>query len=82
MFVFLKTFLDDVNVHNNTSCQQVLEHFTCVVIRLKEINFKLNSNKLVILGLKLLFFFCCMISKEGVYQSLKKIKISIEFPIP
>ncbi len=41
-FVFLKTFVDDVNVHNNTSCQQDLEHLTCVVIRLNEINFKLN----------------------------------------
>jgi hypothetical protein len=79
---FLKTFVDDVNVHNNTSCQQDLEHLTCVVIRLKEFNFKLNFNKLVILELKLLFFFSHMISKEGIYQSLKKIEICIELPIP
>ncbi len=53
----LKTLVGDVNVHNNTSCQQDLEHLTCVVIRLKEINLKLNSNKLVILDLKLLLLF-------------------------
>jgi len=41
---FLKVFVDDFNVHNIT-WEKHLEHLCYVLLRLKEVNLKLNPSK-------------------------------------
>jgi hypothetical protein len=41
---FLKVFVDDLTIHN-LSWEKHLEHFCYVILRLMEVNFKLNLGK-------------------------------------
>ncbi len=41
---FLKVFVDDLNVHS-LSWEEHLEHLYYVLLRLREVNFKLNLGK-------------------------------------
>ncbi len=41
---FLKVFVDDLNVHNR-SWEEHLEHLRYVLLRLREVNLKLNPSK-------------------------------------
>jgi hypothetical protein len=48
---FLKVFIDDLNVHNE-SWEEHLQHLDVVFFKLKEVNLKLNPNK------------CCFVAKS------------------
>jgi hypothetical protein len=48
---FLKVFVDDLNVHNE-SWEEHLQHLDVVFFKLREVNLKLNLNK------------CCFVAKN------------------
>lgn len=50
----LKFFVDDLNVHN-LNWEEHLKHLQYVLMRLKEVNFKLNPNKCEFTNSKLAF---------------------------
>jgi len=51
---FMKVFVDDLNVHS-LSCEEHLKHLQYIIIRLKEVNFKLNPSKCEFAKSKLVF---------------------------
>jgi hypothetical protein len=51
---FIKVFVDDLNV-NSLSWEEHLKNLQYIIIRLKEVNFKLNPNKYEFAKSKLVF---------------------------
>jgi hypothetical protein len=77
---FLKMFVDDLNIYIMT-WEEHLEHLSFMLLKLREINLKLNLGKceftntcVGILG--------HIVNKEGTQPNQRKIRAIIEFPIP
>jgi len=77
---FLKVFVDDLNVHNE-SWGEHLQHLNAVLCKLREVNFKLNPNKCCFVA-KFITFLGHVVSKEGTRPDLGKIEAVLHFPTP
>ncbi len=68
-------FVDDLNIHNH-SWKQHLEHLRFVLLKLREINLKLNPRKCEFVNISFTF-----LGYVVNYGGTKKIKAIIDFPI-
>jgi hypothetical protein len=74
---FLKVFVDVLNVHN-TFWSKHMKHLCMVLIRLTEVNLKLNPNKCVFIT-KSRKFLGHVINKKGTMFDPLMIKAVVEF---
>jgi hypothetical protein len=72
LYKFLKVFVDDLNIHGH-SWEQHLEHLHFVLLKLKEINFKLNPGKCEFVKTSLTFL-RHVVSCDGTQLNPQKIK--------
>jgi hypothetical protein len=77
---FLKVFVDDLNICNH-SWEQHLAHLRFVLLKLREINFKLNPGKCEFVKISLTFL-GHEVNHDGTQLDPRKIKVIIDFPIP
>ncbi len=77
---FLKVFVDDLNVHNE-SWEEHLQHLGVVLYKLKEVNFKLNPNKCCFAA-KSITFLGHVVSEEGTKLNPGKIEAVLHFSQP
>jgi hypothetical protein len=77
---FLKVFVDDLNVHNE-SWGEHLQHLNAILCKLKEMNLKLNPNKCCFAA-KSITFLGHVVSKEGTRPDPGKIEAVLHFPTP
>jgi hypothetical protein len=77
---FLKVFVDDLNVHNE-SWEEHLQHLGAVLCKLREVNLKLNPNKCCFVA-KNITFLGHVVSEEGTRPDLGKIEAVLHFPQP
>jgi hypothetical protein len=77
---FLKIFVDDLNVHNE-SWEEHLQHLGIVMYKLKEVNLKLNPNKCCFAA-KNITILGHVVSKEGTKPDLGKIVAVLHFSQP
>jgi hypothetical protein len=77
---FLKVFVDDLNVHNE-SWEEHLQHLDVVFYKLKEVNLKLNPNKCCFIA-KNITFLGHVVSKEGTKPDPGKIEAVLHFLEP
>jgi hypothetical protein len=77
---FLKVFVDDLNVHNET-WKDHFQHLGAVLSRLKEVNLKLNPIKCCFAAGSIVFL-GHIVSKEGTWPDLGKIDAVRRFPEP
>jgi hypothetical protein len=76
---FLKVFVDDLNIHILT-WDEHLEHIRFVLMKLKEVNFKLNPDKCEFAKTNICFL-GHTVNRKGTQPDQQKFKIVIEFPI-
>jgi len=77
---FLKVFVDDLNVHNE-SWGEHLQHLDMVLCKLREVNLKLNSNKCCF-ATKSITFLGHVVSESGTKPDHGKIEAVLHFPQP
>jgi hypothetical protein len=77
---FLKVFVDDLNVHNE-SWGEHLQHLNAILCKLREVNLKLNPNKCCFAA-KSITFLGHVVSKEGTRPDHGKIETILHFPTP
>lgn len=77
---FLKVFVDNLNIHNH-NWEQHLEHLCFVILKLKEVNFKLNIRKCEFAKIDLTFQ-RHVVNCDGTQPNLRKIKAITNFLIP
>jgi hypothetical protein len=77
---FLKVFVDDLNVHNE-SWGEHLQHLDAVLCKLREVNLKLNPNKCCFAA-KTITFLGHVVSKNGTRPDPGKIEAVLHFPMP
>jgi len=77
---FLKVFVDDLNVHNE-SWEDHLRHLEAVLSKLREVNLKLNPGKCCFTT-RSITFFGHVVSERGVKPDLGKIDVVVRFPEP
>jgi hypothetical protein len=77
---FLKVFVDDLNVHNE-SWGEHLHHLDTILCKLREVNLKLNPNKCSF-AVKTITFLGHVVSKEGTRPDPGKIEAVMHFPQP
>jgi hypothetical protein len=77
---FLKVFVDDLNVHS-LNWGEHLKHLQYIIMRLKEVNFKLNPNKCEFAKSKLVFL-GHEVNRKGTQPNHRKTKVVTNFPIP
>ncbi len=70
---FLKVFVDDLNVHNE-SWEEHFQHLETMFTKFKEINLKLNPNKCCF-ATNNITFIGHVISKDGTKPDLGKIEV-------
>jgi hypothetical protein len=58
-----------------------LEHFHFILLKLKEVNLKLNLGKCEFVKISLIFL-GHVVNHDGTQQDPRKIKVVIDFPIP
>jgi hypothetical protein len=74
---FLKVFVDDLNVHNE-SLEEHLQHLDVMFSKLREVNIKLNPNKCCFAA-KNITFLGHVVSKDGTKPNLRKIEAILHF---
>jgi len=74
---FLKVFVDDFNIHNLT-WEEHLEHLHIVLMKLKEVNLKLNPSKYEFAKTNICFL-GHIVNKEATQLNQRKIKVVIKF---
>jgi hypothetical protein len=74
---FLKVFIDDLNVHNE-SWEEHLQHLDVVFLKLREMNMKLNSNRCCFVA-KSITFLGHVVNNEGTKLNLGKIDATLHF---
>jgi hypothetical protein len=79
MHKFLKVFVDDLNVHN-LSWEEHLKHLQYVLMKLREINFKLNPSKCEFANFKLAFL-GHEVNQEGTQSDHRKVQVLMNFCI-
>jgi hypothetical protein len=77
---FLKVFVDDLNVHNESWVEH-LQHLDAVLYKLREVNLKLNPSKCCFAA-KNITFLGHVVSKEGTKPDPGKIEAILHFPQP
>jgi hypothetical protein len=77
---FLKTFVDDLNVHSE-EWQDHLQHLGAVLSRLREVNLKLNPSKCCFAAASVVFL-GHVVNKEGTRPDPSKIDAVRGFPTP
>jgi len=77
---FLKVFVDDLNVHNETWNDHI-RHLDAVLSKLREVNLKLNPSKCSFAA-KTITFLGHVVSKEGIRPDPGKIEAVLQFPTP
>jgi hypothetical protein len=77
---FLKIFVDDLNIHSE-NWDEHLQHLDVVLLKLREVNLKLNSSKYCF-GAKNITFLGHMVRNEGTKPDLGKIDAVLHFPEP
>jgi hypothetical protein len=77
---FLKVFVDDLNVHNE-SWEEHLQHLDAMLYKFREVNLKLNPNKCCFAA-KSITFLGHVVSKEGTRPDPRKIEVILHFPQP
>jgi hypothetical protein len=77
---FLKVFVDDLNIHN-LAWEEHLEHLHIVLMKLKEVNLKLNISKCEFAKTNICFL-RHIVNKEGTQPDQQKIKVVIKFLVP
>jgi hypothetical protein len=75
---FLKVFVDDLNVHNE-SWGEHFQHLDAVLYKLREVNLKLNPNKCCFVA-KNITFLGHVVSKKGTKPNPRKIEAILHFP--
>lgn len=78
--MFLKVFVDDLNIHIHSQ-EQHLEHLCFVLLKLKEVNLKLNLRKCEFVKISLTFL-GHVVSCDGTQPNLRKIKVVTNILIP
>jgi hypothetical protein len=76
---FLKVFVNDLNVHS-LSWEEHLKHLQNVLMRLREVNLKLNPSKCEFAKSKLAFL-GHEVNREVTQPNQRKIKVVTNFPI-
>jgi len=77
---FLKVFVDDLNVHNE-SWGEHFQHLDMVLCKLREVNLKLNPNKCCF-AVKSITFLGHVVSESGTRPDPGKIEAVLHFPQP
>ncbi len=77
---FLKVFVDDLNVHNMI-WEEHLEHLQYVLMKLREVNLKLNPRKYEFAKTSLVFI-GHVVSRDGIQPNPRKAKAMNKFPVP
>ncbi len=77
---FLKVFVDDLNVHNE-SWGEHLQHLDAVFFKLREVNLKLNPSNCCFAA-KSITFLGHVVSKESTRPDPGKVEAVVHFPIP
>jgi hypothetical protein len=77
---FLKMFVDDLNIYIMT-WEEHLEHLSFMLLKLREVNLKLNLGKCEFTK-TYVGIFGHIVNREGTQPNQRKIKAIIEFPIP
>jgi hypothetical protein len=76
---FLKIFVDDLNVHNKDWAEH-LQHLDYVLLKLREVNLKLNPSKCCFAA-RSITFLGHMVSHEGTKPDPGKINAVVHFPM-
>ncbi len=74
---FLKMFIDDFNV-NNESWDEHLQHLHGVFFKFQKVNMKLNPKKCCFVA-KNITFFCHIVNNEGTKTNPNKINAVLTF---
>jgi hypothetical protein len=77
---FLKIFVDDLNVHSENWTEH-LQHLDSVLLKLREVNLKLNPSKCCFAA-RSITFLGHVVSHEGTKPDLGKIDAVVHFPVP
>jgi len=77
---FLKVFVDDVNIHNQTQ-EKHLTHLKVVFTQLQKVNLRLNLGKCSF-GAQRIVFLGHVVTQQGSYHDFKKVHVVKDFPIP
>jgi hypothetical protein len=77
---FLKVFVDDLNVHNE-SWEEHLQHLNTMFFKLREVNLKLNPRKCCFIAKKITFL-GHVVNNEGTKPDPGKIDAILHFPKP
>jgi hypothetical protein len=75
---FLKTFVDDLNVHSE-NWEEHLQHLDAVFFKLREVNLKLNPSKCCFVA-RSITFLGHVVSSEGTKPDPGKIDAVVHFP--
>jgi hypothetical protein len=76
---FLKVFVDDLNIHS-LSWEEHFKHLQYVLMKLREVNLKLNPNKCEFARFKLAFL-GHEVNQERTQPNQRKVKVVMNFPI-
>jgi hypothetical protein len=77
---FLKIFVDDLNVHSENWAKH-LQHLDVVLLKLKEVNLKLNPGKCCFAAMSITFL-GHVVGHEGTKPDPNKINAVVHFPMP
>jgi hypothetical protein len=77
---FLKVFVDDVNIHNQT-WEEHLTHLEAIFTQLREVNLKLNPRKCSF-GAQHIAFLGHVVTRQGSYPDPKKVQAIKDFLVP
>jgi hypothetical protein len=77
---FLKVFVDDLNVHSEV-WEDHLRHLEVVLVKLREVNLKLNPGKCCFAA-RSIAFLGHVVSHEGTKLDPDKIDAVVHFPVP
>jgi hypothetical protein len=78
--MFLKVFVDDLNVHSETWDDHI-QHLDAVLCRLREVNLKLNPSKCCFAA-KSITFLGHIVSRDGIQPDPGKVGAVLHFPTP
>jgi hypothetical protein len=78
--LFLKVFVDDLNIHS-VEWNDHLQHLDTVLSRLREVNLKLNPSKCCFAAGSIVFL-GHVVSKEGTRPDPNKVDAVRKFPVP
>jgi len=79
-YQFLKVFVDDVNIHNQT-WEEHLTHFMLIFTQLQKVSLKLNPRKCSF-GAQHIVFLGHVVTQQGSHHDPKKVHVVKDFPIP